>query len=139
MDHNRNFYEALVKFLNHVCETERLAYERQEGEALTGPYWMKICQLLDERGLGYASYGSLSLKNTLMLPSVIAEFSDKIDIIASEERSRSLSDREKIENIKYGRAAYDLSVKNSRCNRANIVITSIVALGQIIQWIVMLS
>lgn len=72
------------------------------------------------------------------LLSIIAYAKHLISEIEKAEHDRELSNQEKVENMRYGKKAYGLAENTAKWNKRNIIFTGIVALGQIIQWIILI-
>lgn len=62
----------------------------------------------------------------------------EIDSCLNMEEDRLLSNLEKKESIEYGRKGYAIAEKSLRWSRFSIIVAALVALGQTVQWIIMI-
>jgi len=138
MEHPKEYYQSFVMFLQHACDNQQRSYTYDKGCKIAGDYWMAICTYLKERHLARVNYGDLYIYQFPPLASIIADCKDMIAAIEKADHDRDLSNREKIENITYGRKAYELAEKTAKWNKRHLIVTGIVALGQIVQWIILI-
>lgn len=138
MEHSKEYYQSFVTFLQSACESKRVEYTYEEGRRIAGDYWMAICGFLKERHLARVDYGDLHILKFPPLLPVIADCKAMVEAIEKAEHDRDLANREKVENIKYGKKAYELADKTAKWNKRHLIVTGIVALGQIAQWIILI-
>jgi len=138
MEHSKEYYQSFVTFLQTACDNQQRSYTYEEGSQIAGDYWMAICTYLKERHLARVNYGDLYIFQFPPLLPTIAECKAAIAAIEKAESDRELANREKIENIKYGKKAYELAEKTAKWNKRHLIVTGIVALGQIAQWIILI-
>lgn len=65
---------------------------------------------MQETGAGISEYGEFHAKNTGYLLPLACENSILLEKLRKEEADRNLSNQEKLDNIKYGRRGYVLSI-----------------------------
>lgn len=138
MEHSKEYYQSFVTFLQTACDNQQRSYTFDKGSEIAGDYWMAICTYLKERHLARVDYGDLYIFQFPPLLPTIAECKAAIAAIEKAESDRYLSNREKIENITYGKKGYDLAEKSFKWTKWGLIFTSLVAVGQLIQWIILI-
>ncbi len=138
MEHSKEYYQSLDSFLQYACDNRQRNYPYDKGIEIAGDYWMAICEFLKEKHLARVNYGDLYIFRFPPLIPIIADCKAIIKDFDKAEHDRELANREKIENISYGKKAYALAEKTAKWNKRHLIITGIVALGQIAQWIILI-
>jgi len=109
MEHSKEYYQSFVTFLQDACDKQRRDYPYEDGCAIAGDYWMAVCKHLKEQKLARLNYGDLHIFQFPPLLPIIADCKAAISAIERAEHDRDLANREKIENITYGKKGYKIS------------------------------
>lgn len=138
MEHSIEFYRSVIRVIDHIADGNRNV-SCEKGDELAGNYWPAIVLLFKEsHAVSVMSGGSIIVTQGHYLNPLYEDSRQAIKKIEKAEADRELANREKIENITYGRKAYELAEKTSKWTKGSIIFTSLVALGQLIQWIILI-
>lgn len=135
MEHGKDYYLNFIALIEDACQNQRYECSYDEGVALVGDYWVAVVNFLADSGLACANYGSLRIFQLPPLIPVLADCRAMLASIAKAEADRELANREKEENIRYGRMGCELAEKNQKLTKWGIFFTAAVAIGQ---WIIMI-
>lgn len=141
MEHSREFYESVISVIDYLNPYTKEIWDvsPEKGEELAGDYWWEIGRMLcEDYHLGNFAYGGFHIGDRPRLASLRKDCEHEIEKIDMSEQDRLLSNEESVYNIKYGKKGYDLAQKSSKWSKASIIISAIVAAGQLTQWIIML-
>lgn len=141
MEHSKEFYESVIRVIDYLNPYSKEVWDVMPGKGaeLAGDYWPEIGRMFKEDlHLGWFDWGRFHINKRERLASLKKECEHIIARIEKAEADRELANREKIENITYGRKAYELAEKTSKWTKGSIIFTSLVALGQLIQWIILI-
>ena len=132
---SERYLRTLLEVLYTLDEKDSRPLHQLDFRAKTGIYYEKIEKELFDNGIiSYRSPRPLVCLKGSRLLEYIEKTELELDEINKMEADRKLSIREKEENIK----AHELAERSFRWSRGGIIFTSIVAIGQIIQWIIMI-
>lgn len=132
------YYREYLHLLEDACHTGRKIYTYEYGSEHIGDYWLAICQDLSERRLALNDRGDLQIRQLPPLVPLMAEFREQIEVMERAEKDRNLSNQHKIDDMAYGHKAYKLAKNSAKWNKWNITFSIIIAVGQIIQWIILI-
>ncbi|MBD5278954.1 MAG: hypothetical protein HDS35_00205 [Bacteroides sp.] len=137
--------EASLKVLSVITETGKSDFTYDEGFAIAGIYWTTVAKEIGATQAGYFEYGELHITASGYLDEIRVQKLLLHERLIKEKEDRELAIREKNDNIEFGRKGYELAKKsfalgekNSKWATRGVIFTSIVALGQLIQWIIMI-
>lgn len=139
MEHSKAFYEAVIHVIEYLNENNRKEISKRKGIEMAGDYWTEVGKLFKSNAqYCIFEHGDLSINNLEELLPLFNEYKHFVAEIEKAEYDRNLANEESISNIKYGIKGYDLAKKSSKWSKASIIISAIVAAGQLTQWILML-
>lgn len=109
MEHSKEFYESLARAIEYLIDGNK-TLDPKVGKKLTGNYWSAVYDFFRTSKGVYCMIGEIvGLSNKESLLSVLEDCRNHIKSLEKIESDRELSNREKIENITYGRKGYKLS------------------------------
>ena len=101
---------AALKVYSAILDDGKTHFTYDEGESLAGIYWMNIVKEMVESKVGYSDYGEFNATITGRLLPLRGSVNDLLKKLQEDAEDRELSNKEKRENIKYGRKGYRLSI-----------------------------
>lgn len=138
MEHSREFYESVIRVIDYIADGNRNV-SRKKGEELAGNYWLAIVTLFKEHhSVSVYAGDDIYVTHGKYLNPLYEDSKHAIERIEKAEQDRLLANEESVCNIKYGKKGYDLAQKSSKWSKASIIISAIVAAGQLTQWIIMI-
>lgn len=134
-----NYYMALAGAINHIVDNDVSLLDLETADNLCGHYWPLIAEVFSDLKAGVLDTdGCFHVTLPHRLLPALADAQDRIEVLLQRRADRELVNKERIENITYSRNAYKLAERSFKWNKRHIVITSIVALAQIAQWILLI-
>ena len=101
---------AALKVYSAILDDGKTHFTYDEGKSLAGIYWMNIVKEMVESKVGYSDYGEFNATITSQLLPLRGSVNDLLKKLQEDAEDRELSNKEKRENIKYGRKGYRLSI-----------------------------
>lgn len=134
------FWEAVESVVEERCmHPSKTFMTYEELREIVGNRWRQVVDYLDDtEHIANRCLGGMQCKDVDLFESVLQKCRDNINHLRKEESDRRISNQEKLDNIKYGKKAYDLAEKTAKWNKKHLIITGAVAAGQLIQWIILL-
>lgn len=138
MEHSKEFYESVIRVIE-LFEDGNEFVSCEKGYELAGNYWPAVVELFKENhAVCVYTGGHIQVTYDQYLDPLYEDCKNHLKSIQKAEYDRNLANEESRCNIKYGKKGYDLAQKSSKWAKASIVISAIVAAGQLTQWTIML-
>ena len=140
MEHSIEFYRSVIRVIDYINPYAKDVWDvmPDKGQELAGDYWPEIGRMFKENHLGWFEYGRFHINKREQLAPLKKNCEYAIERLEKAEHDRNLANEESVCNIKYGKKGYDLAQKSAKWSKASIIISAIVAAGQLTQWIIML-
>lgn len=111
MTHDINYYKSVIRVIDFISDSETHEVSGDKGYELAGNYWPSVVELLkDNHVVSVGSGGTIFITQHHLLGPIYEESHHKCREIEKNEHDRELSNREKEENIKYGKKGYRLAI-----------------------------
>ena len=131
MEHGRQFYVEVIKVIDYLNDGHKRLVDK-DGLKIAPLYWPSICNLLKSNNSVYKNTsGFIQLNYPQNLTPLLEDAKSHIVAIDKAEEDRKLANKEKEENILYGRKGYRLSKIALWVSIASI-------LANILMWIIRL-
>lgn len=109
MEHSKEFYQSVIRVIEYISEGNR-SILCEKGEELAGNYWPAVVVLFKEHhAVSVMEGGDIHVTQWQYLNPIYEDCKNHVRFIEKAEADRELANREKIENITYGRKGYRLS------------------------------
>lgn len=109
---SKEYYQSVIRIVEYFEKNKgQYMISSEEAQELAGNYWPRIAyRFRDIKAGGLDSGGDFYLNKPHMLNPEYEDARKNIETIEKAEYDRELSNKEKLENIMYGRKAYRLSL-----------------------------
>lgn len=108
---SKEYYQSVIRIVEYFEKSNEHMIHSELAQKLAGNYWPRIAyRFRDIKAGGLDSGGDFYLNRPHMLNPEYEDARINIEAIEKAEYDRELSNKEKLENIMYGRKAYRLSL-----------------------------
>ncbi|MFG6426067.1 MAG: hypothetical protein K1W14_06685 [Muribaculaceae bacterium] len=134
-----HYLQTLMEVMKTIRESKNRFILPKDFQRIADIYSDEIEKELQDNGVIFTTYPRpLRSNSDLKLLRYMEIIQTEIDSCLNMEEDRLLSNLEKKESIEYGRKGYAIAEKSLRWSRFSIIVAALVALGQTVQWIIMI-
>ena len=137
-DYSRDFWVSLLNLIESLPADKPDYIPYDTLLSLSGDHWMDIMEYLIAEETGERVGGGFKPYDYRYIEALKPRCHAFIEKIDKAEEDRAISNDEKIRGIDIAQKSLCVSEKSQKYSRISLSVTIVVAIGQLIQWTIML-